>query len=96
MQLLANIGCIDISKVERDGGDGVVTRLGKAVSKLPLGVRYAKMFLVAAQAGVLDYAILVVAIFSETSPFSSSSSTESSEEDSGLGDDQDLDDIDKN
>eukprot|EP00536_Pseudo-nitzschia_multiseries_P011114 jgi/Psemu1/205015/e_gw1.363.8.1 len=64
VKLLANIGCVDISNVERDGGDGVVTRLGKAVSKLPLGVRYAKMLLVAAKAGVLDYAIVIVAILS--------------------------------
>ncbi|OEU09473.1 P-loop containing nucleoside triphosphate hydrolase protein, partial [Fragilariopsis cylindrus CCMP1102] len=64
VKLLANIGCVDISNMERDGGDGAVTKLGKAVSKLPLGVRYAKILLVAAQAGILDYAIVVVAILS--------------------------------
>ena len=69
VNLLANIGCLDISNVERDGGDGTVTKLGEAISKLPLGVRYGKMLLVSAQAGVLDYAITMVAVLSESSPF---------------------------
>jgi ATP-dependent RNA helicase DHX37/DHR1 len=69
VKLLANIGCVDISNVEQDRGDGTATRLGKAVAKLPLGVRYAKILLVAAQAGVLDYAIVVVSVLSESSPF---------------------------
>ena len=67
--LLANIGCLDIANVERDGGDGTITKLGEAVAKLPLGVRYGKMLLVSAQAGVLDYAITMVAVLSEVSPF---------------------------
>lgn len=46
MKLLANIGCVDISNMERDGGDGAVTKLGKAVSKLPLGVRVSLSFLI--------------------------------------------------
>ena len=69
IRLLANLGCIDTSQVERDGGDGTITKLGRAVSQLPLGVRYGKMLLVAAQANVLDYAIALVAILSEKSPF---------------------------
>jgi ATP-dependent RNA helicase DHX37/DHR1 len=69
VKLLANIGCVDISKIESEGGDGVATRLGFAVSKLPLGVRFGKMLLVAAQAGVLDYAIAMVAALSESNPF---------------------------
>ena len=69
VKLLANIGCVDLSNVEQDSGDGSVTRLGKAVAKLPLGVRYAKMLLVAAQAGVLDYALVLVSVLSEGSPF---------------------------
>jgi ATP-dependent RNA helicase DHX37/DHR1 len=69
VKLLANIGCIDVSRIEEDGGDGAVTKLGLAVAKLPLGVRYGKMLLVAAQAGVLDYAITMVAVLSEASPF---------------------------
>jgi Helicase associated domain (HA2) len=69
VKLLADIGCVDLSNVERDGGDGTITRLGLSVSKLPLCVRYAKMLLVAAQAGVLDYAIVAVAALSEASPF---------------------------
>ena len=70
IKLLANLGCIDLSGVEETGGDGSVTRLGYAVAKLPLGVRYGKMLLIAAQAGVLDYAIAMVALLSENSPFS--------------------------
>lgn len=68
-KLLANIGCVDLSKVEDSGGDGEITRLGSAVSKLPLGVRYGKILLVAAEAGVLDYAIPIVAALSESNPF---------------------------
>jgi len=97
VKLLANIGCVDISKVECDGGDGVATKLGKAISKLPLGVRYAKMLIVAAQAGILDYAIVVVAILSEANPFSNHDSTKDYAQDANIeGDEEDLDDIDKN
>lgn len=69
VQLLANIGCVDVTNVERDGGDGVITKLGAAVSQLPIGVRYGKMLLVAAQANVLDYGIAMVSVLSESSPF---------------------------
>ena len=69
VRLLANIGCVDVSKVEQVGGDGKITSLGSAVAKLPLGVRYGKMLLVAAQANVLDYAIALVAVLSESNPF---------------------------
>jgi ATP-dependent RNA helicase DHX37/DHR1 len=73
LQLLANIGCLDVSMVDTEnigtGCDGVITRLGSAVAKLPLGVRYSKILLVAAEAGVLDYAIPIVAALSEVSPF---------------------------
>ncbi|KAL3777890.1 hypothetical protein ACHAW5_002061 [Stephanodiscus triporus] len=69
VRLLANLGCVDISRVEEHGGDGKITPLGAAVAQLPLGVRYGKMLLVAAQAKVLDYAIALVAALSETTPF---------------------------
>ena len=69
VQLLANLGCVDVSEVEELGGDGKITPLGAAVAKLPLGVRYGKMLLVAAQARVLDYAIALVAVLSESNPF---------------------------
>jgi ATP-dependent RNA helicase DHX37/DHR1 len=69
VKLLANIGCVELSSDADKGGDGDVTRLGAAVAKLPLGVRYGKILLVAAQAGVLDYAIAMVATLSESSPF---------------------------
>jgi ATP-dependent RNA helicase DHX37/DHR1 len=70
LQLLGNIGCVDLSSTEQEGqGDGSITRLGTAVARLPLGVRYSKILLVAAEAGVLDYAIPMVAALSEASPF---------------------------
>ena len=69
LRLLANIGCINMSNVEREGGDGVITPLGLAISQLPIGVRYGKMLLVAAQGNVLDYGIVMVSVLSEASPF---------------------------
>ena len=69
VRLLANLGCVDVSKIEEHGGDGKITTLGRAVSQLPLGVRYGKMLLVGAQANVLDYAITLVAVLSEATPF---------------------------
>ena len=67
VKLLANLGCVDLA--DDTEGDGKVTRLGAAVSTFPLGVRCGKMLLVAAHAGVLDYAIAIVAAFSEKNPF---------------------------
>ena len=99
VKLLSNIGCINVSNIERDGGDGVITSLGKAVSKLPLGVRYSKMLLVAANAGILDYAIVIVAILSEASPFSNHVSNNLNGEEEKDGEkekDDDIDEIDKN
>ncbi|EEC49743.1 predicted protein, partial [Phaeodactylum tricornutum CCAP 1055/1] len=61
VRLLADIGCVDLSEIEEKGGDGQATRLGVAVANLPLGVRFGKMLLVAAQAGVLDHAIAMIA-----------------------------------
>ncbi|KAL3823873.1 hypothetical protein ACHAXA_005455 [Cyclostephanos tholiformis] len=69
VRLLANLGCLDISRVEEHGGDGKITPLGAATAQLPLGVRYGKMLLVGAQANVLDYAIALVAVLSESTPF---------------------------
>ena len=69
VRLLANLGCVDVSGVEEQGGDGKITPLGAAVAKLPLGVRYGKMLLVASHANVLDYALVLVAVLSEASPF---------------------------
>lgn len=90
VQILANIGCVDVSNADESGGDGEITRLGAAVSKLPLGVRYGKMLLVAAQAGVLDYAIVLVAALSENSPFlTSAQPREIGEGDSESADSQD-------
>ena len=69
VRLLANLGCIDLSRSEVDGGDGRITQLGAAVAKLPLGVRYGKMLLVSAQCNVIDYGIALVAVLSESNPF---------------------------
>jgi ATP-dependent RNA helicase DHX37/DHR1 len=69
LELLSNLGCVDTTDVQNGTTDGVITRLGAAVAKLPLGVRHGKMLLVAAQAGVLDYAVVMIAALSEQSPF---------------------------
>ncbi|KAI2508529.1 hypothetical protein MHU86_5928 [Fragilaria crotonensis] len=68
--------------MEETGEDGKITRLGASVAQLPLGVRYGKMLLVAAQAGVLDYAIVMVAVLSEDSPFSYGQQVDNDDEDS--------------
>eukprot|EP00934_Nitzschia_sp_Nitz4_P008609 Nitzschia sp. Nitz4//scaffold39_size137210//9590//15393//NITZ4_003183-RA/size137210-snap-gene-0.131-mRNA-1//1//CDS//3329550335//8599//frame0 len=98
VKLLAHIGCIDTSNVEKEGGDGVATKLGVAVSKLPLGARYGKMLLVAAQAGVLDYAIVAVSVLSENSPFQQRREDIGDNEDGeeeNKDDEDSMDDIDK-
>ncbi|GAX25309.1 ATP-dependent RNA helicase DHX37/DHR1 [Fistulifera solaris] len=69
IKLLADLGCINTSDEIVEAGDGRITRLGSAVAKLPLGIRCGKMLLVAAQAGVLDYGIAMVAALSEKNPF---------------------------
>lgn len=96
VKLLANIGCVDVSNIEVEGGDGVATRLGHAVAKLPLGVRYAKMLLVAAQAGVLDYAIVVVSVLSENSPFQHTAQNDSvNTQERSQSDDESMDEVDR-
>ena len=82
IRLLADLACLDTSKDKGDGSsDGEITKLGSAVAQLPLGVRYGKMVLVAAEAGVLDYAIAVVSALSENSPFTTAT-TETDEKES--------------
>jgi len=96
VKLLANIGCIDVSGVEENGGDGVITKLGAAISQLPIGVRYGKMLLVAAQGNVLDYGIVMVSVLSEASPFAHKQSLNEDDSDSEDEDSLDgLDDVDR-
>lgn len=98
VRLLANLGCIDVSKSEVDGGDGKITALGAAVAKLPLGVRYGKMLLVSAQANILDYGIALVAVLSESNPFmfGSNEVNKDNEQHSTLQQCEDLDEVDRN
>ena len=96
VKLLANIGCLDVSNIEKRGGDGEITSLGSAVAKLPLGVRYSKMLLVAAQAGVLDYAIIMVAVQSESSPFQHGYAKGTNQNDEEESNDDLLDEVDRN
>lgn len=49
--------------------DGQITAVGKALALLPVGVRYAKMILLAVQGGVLAHAIAMVAMLTEGDPF---------------------------
>ena len=97
LKLLCAIGCIDNSRVDVLGGDGCITCLGRSVSRLPLGVRYGKMLLMGAQANVLDYAIALVAVLSEVSPFLCVSEEENTNGDSDelSGGDSDLDSVDQ-
>jgi ATP-dependent RNA helicase DHX37/DHR1 len=96
VKVLANIGCVDLSNIEKRGGDGEITRLGGAVAKLPLGVRYGKMLLVAAQAGMLDYGIVIVAVQSESSPFQHWSTEENGRKEDSDNDEDFLDEVDRN
>jgi ATP-dependent RNA helicase DHX37/DHR1 len=99
VKLLANIGCIDVSNIEREGGDGVITKLGAAIAKLPIGVRYGKMLLVAAQGNVLDYGIVMVSVLSEASPFAYRKENEAGNDESSNesdNDSEDMDEVDKN
>lgn len=99
VKLLANIGCTDVSNIEREGGDGVITKLGAAIAKLPIGVRYGKMLLVAAQGNVLDYGIVMVSVLSEASPFAYRKENEAGNDESSNesdNDSEDMDEVDKN
>jgi ATP-dependent RNA helicase DHX37/DHR1 len=97
VRLLANLGCIDISRSDEDGSDGKITMLGAAVAKLPLGVRYGKMLLVSAQANVLDYGITLVAVLSESNPFIYATEEISSDDKADDSDQlKELDEIDRN
>lgn len=89
VKMLANVGCLQLNAMDIDG-DGEITPLGAAVATFPLGVRCGKMLLVAAHAGVLDYAIAIVAALSENNPFDGGGdhNTADAEED-GSDDDDD-------
>lgn len=69
LKLLANLGAVDLNSEDELDGDGEISPLGAAISTFPLGVRCGKMLLVAAHAGVLDFAISIIAALSEKSPF---------------------------
>ena len=87
VKLLADLACLDTSDDFGDGSsDGEITKLGAAAAQLPLGVRYGKMVIVAADAGVLDYAIAVVSALSESSPFTTSTTAISDNMGSGDSD----------
>ena len=89
VNLLADIECIElpdleVGQISNDGveGDGVITNLGAKLAKLPLSVRCGKILLNAAESGVLDYGIAIVAVLSESSPFVLGS------EDLGIGEEE--------
>ena len=65
LSLLCNIGCI----TQSGDNDGYITTLGKQVSTMPLNVRHGKILFIAHKLGVLDYAIMLVSILSESSIF---------------------------
>lgn len=80
LKVLCEIGLVDRSNNDTSGGDGRITNLGKSVSQLPLNARFGKMLLVAAQANVLEYAVAMVAVLSEVSPFRNISDRSNSSE----------------
>ena len=93
LDLLLSIGCLEKTE-SGEKTESVITSMGKAVSKVPLGVRYGKMLLIAAKYGILDYAVGLVAVLSETSPFIENfggTKTESKQKN-----EKELDDIDRN
>ena len=96
IKLLARIGCVDVSRIEELGGDGRITRLGAAIAKLPLGVRYGKMLLVAAQANVLDYGIILVAVLSESSPFANQADVKQDDDEDEEDNLKGFDEVDRN
>jgi len=98
IKLLAQIGCLDISNRGRKSrGDGEITMIGRSVSTLPLGVRYAKMLLMSAKEDILDYGIIVVSILSESSIFERAGqiTTEDKDEATNSSEEEDLDEVDR-
>lgn len=96
LKLLADIGCVDISNAAEDvvdgDNDGVITKLGAVIAKLPLGARYGKVLLISAQASVLDYGISMVSVLSESSPFVLPNSEQQDREDGQDNNNNDRDD----
>lgn len=93
VKLLANLGCVGLDTTKDIDGDGEVTPLGAAVSTFPLGVRCGKMLLMAAHAGVLDYAIAIIAALSEKNPFLRGGEQQANKDDSiNVGKEEDSDD----
>lgn len=106
IKLLSDLGCLNLysDAGENDGNfDGIITNLGKGVAKLPLGVRYAKMLIVGAGAGILNYSIMLVAMLSEQSPFllkggvvgGGDEEEEEKEEENNDNEEEHLDEVDK-
>ena len=73
LKLLNNLSCLKGGAggvgSREESEEGQITDLGRALSKLPLNVRFAKMLLGAVGSGVLDLTIMLVACMSEQSPF---------------------------
>lgn len=95
IELLFHLGCL----IGSNSDEGVITHMGKTISKIPLAVKYGKMLFYASQCGVLDYAIIVVAILSEStsSPFEITHEEDNDDENKEEKEDSDenLDEIDK-
>ncbi|CAM9728089.1 unnamed protein product [Phaeothamnion confervicola] len=88
LQLLATLGAVeeDGGGGGRGGSGGAVTVAGRALTLLPVGVRFAKMLLLAKQAGVLELGIAMVAMLTERDPFVSSSDGGGDGDEEGLAD----------
>lgn len=69
LRMLNYLSCLKKSGRELEGEEGKITDLGRALARLPLSVRSAKMLLAGVGGGMLDLAIMLVSCMSEQSPF---------------------------
>ncbi|GMH94515.1 hypothetical protein TrST_g10959 [Triparma strigata] len=69
LRMLNHLSCLKKSGRELEDEEGEITDLGRALARLPLSVRSAKMLLAGVGSGMLDLAILLVSCMSEQSPF---------------------------
>ena len=97
-KMLLNLGCIKRDeKNEKD--EGTITDLGRALAKLPVGVRLGKVLVGSVGAGAVDVGVMLVSCLSEQSPFLGLQADEGGEEEGG-GEEEDevdkKDEVDKN
>uniref|UniRef100_A0A7S2VW51 RNA helicase n=1 Tax=Triparma pacifica TaxID=91992 RepID=A0A7S2VW51_9STRA len=96
-KMLLNLGCIRKEDSTDLNEEGTITDLGRALSKLPVGVRLGKVLVGSVGAGAIDVGIMLVSCLSEQSPFQGGFIEE--EEEEGEDDEEETeggDEVDKN